>query len=54
MTDNRYVAVEGVIGFGKTSLARLPAERMQAKLIPEGGGEYECGPCRNRWGGVWW
>ena len=28
MTDNRYIAVEGVIGVGKTSLARLLAERI--------------------------
>jgi deoxyadenosine/deoxycytidine kinase len=35
MTDNRYIAVEGVIGVGKTSLARLLAERTQAKLILE-------------------
>jgi len=35
MTDNRYVAVEGVIGVGKTSLARLLAEHTQAKLILE-------------------
>jgi deoxyguanosine kinase len=33
--DNRYVAVEGVIGVGKTSLARLLAERLQGKLILE-------------------
>ena len=35
MTDNRYLAVEGVIGVGKTSLARLLAERTQAKLVLE-------------------
>ena len=35
MTDNRYVAVEGVIGVGKTSLARLLAERSQARLVLE-------------------
>jgi deoxyguanosine kinase len=35
----RYIAVEGVIGVGKTSLAKLLAERLHARLIleePEG------------------
>lgn len=31
----RYIAVEGVIGVGKTSLAKLLAERLDAKLILE-------------------
>ncbi|HET7498048.1 MAG TPA: deoxynucleoside kinase, partial [Candidatus Eisenbacteria bacterium] len=31
----RYIAVEGVIGVGKTSLARLLAERLQARLLLE-------------------
>ena len=35
MTDNRYIAVEGVIGVGKTSLARLLSERTKAKLVLE-------------------
>src|SRR6266516_7933762 len=35
MADNRYIAVEGVIGVGKTSLARLLSERLQAKLVLE-------------------
>ena len=33
--DNRYIVVEGVIGVGKTSLTRLLAERLQAKLVLE-------------------
>jgi deoxyadenosine/deoxycytidine kinase len=33
--DNRYIVVEGVIGVGKTSLSRLLAERLQAKLVLE-------------------
>ena len=37
----RYVAVEGVIGAGKTSLARLLAERMGARLVLE---EFEENP----------
>jgi deoxyadenosine/deoxycytidine kinase len=35
MADNRYIVVEGVIGVGKTSLARLLSERLQAKLVLE-------------------
>ena len=35
MPDNRYIVVEGVIGVGKTSLTRLLAERLQAKLVLE-------------------
>jgi len=31
----RYIAVEGVIGVGKTSLAKLLAERLHARLILE-------------------
>jgi deoxyadenosine/deoxycytidine kinase len=33
--DNRYVVVEGAIGAGKTSLAKMLAERFQAKLVLE-------------------
>jgi deoxyguanosine kinase len=35
MTHNRYIAVEGVIGVGKTSLARLLADGLQARLVME-------------------
>ncbi len=35
MLENRYIVVEGVIGVGKTSLARLLSERLQAKLMLE-------------------
>lgn len=35
MADNRYIVVEGVIGVGKTSLSRLLAERLQARLVLE-------------------
>ena len=35
MAENRYIAVEGVIGVGKTSLSRLLSERLQAKLVLE-------------------
>ncbi|MEW5795234.1 MAG: deoxynucleoside kinase [Candidatus Zixiibacteriota bacterium] len=33
--DPSYIAVEGVIGVGKTSFARLLAERLKARLIDE-------------------
>jgi deoxyguanosine kinase len=32
---NRYIVVEGVIGAGKTSLARMLSERLSAKLVLE-------------------
>jgi deoxyadenosine/deoxycytidine kinase len=35
MIENRYIVVEGVIGVGKTSLARLLSDRLQAKLVLE-------------------
>ncbi|HTX18004.1 MAG TPA: deoxynucleoside kinase [Bacteroidota bacterium] len=34
-TDVRYLAIEGVIGAGKTSLARMAAERLNARLVLE-------------------
>jgi len=33
--ENRYIVVEGVIGVGKTSLTRLLAERLNAKILLE-------------------
>ena len=35
MPDNRYIVVEGVIGVGKTSLARLLSERLKGRLVLE-------------------
>ena len=35
MTANRYIVVEGVIGAGKTSLARMLSERLKARLVLE-------------------
>ena len=35
MTENRYIVVEGVIGVGKTSLAKLLADRLKAQLVLE-------------------
>ncbi len=34
-TENRYIAVEGVIGVGKTSLAKMLAERLEGQLVLE-------------------
>lgn len=34
-SDIRYIAIEGVIGAGKTTLARMITERLQAKLVLE-------------------
>jgi len=35
MNEKRYLVIEGVIGVGKTSLARLLSEKLEAKLILE-------------------
>ena len=35
MKNLHYVAIEGVIGVGKTSLANLLEERLNAKLVME-------------------
>jgi deoxyadenosine/deoxycytidine kinase len=35
MPDNRYIVVEGVIGVGKTSLAKLLSDHLEAKLVLE-------------------
>lgn len=35
MSENRYLVIEGVIGAGKTSLARMVTERLQAQLVLE-------------------
>jgi len=35
MTENRYIAIEGVIGVGKTSLSKLLADRLKAQLVLE-------------------
>ena len=35
MTENRYIAIEGVIGVGKTSLSKMLADRLQAQLVLE-------------------
>lgn len=43
--DLRYVVIEGVIGAGKTSLARLLAERFNGKLVLE---EFEDNPFLGR------
>src|SRR5262245_46563024 len=35
MAENRYIVVEGVIGVGKTSLAKLLSDRLNARLVLE-------------------
>ena len=35
MTESNYVVIEGVIGVGKTSLVKLLAERMNARMVLE-------------------
>jgi deoxyadenosine/deoxycytidine kinase len=41
LSDIRYIAIEGVIGAGKTSLAKLLSEKLSANLIME---EFEKNP----------
>ncbi len=41
MSEIRYIAIEGVIGAGKTSLANILAKKMGAKIILE---EFETNP----------
>lgn len=41
MAELRYIAIEGVIGAGKTSLARKLSEKLGAAFIPE---EFEINP----------
>ena len=41
MSEIKYIAIEGVIGAGKTSLARLLASKLNARLILE---EFETNP----------
>ncbi len=41
MNEISYIAIEGVIGAGKTSLAKKLAERLNAKLVLE---EFESNP----------
>lgn len=41
MTEIRYIAIEGVIGAGKSSLARILSDRLSANLIME---EFEENP----------
>lgn len=41
MSEIKYIAIEGVIGAGKTSLAKKLAQKMDAKLILE---EFETNP----------
>ena len=41
MSEIRYIAIEGVIGAGKTSLANILTKKMNAKLILE---EFETNP----------
>jgi deoxyguanosine kinase len=35
VTENRYIAIEGVIGVGKTSLSKMLSERLQGQLVLE-------------------
>lgn len=43
--DVRYIAVEGVIGAGKTSLSRMVSERLNARLVLE---QFEANPFLER------
>ena len=35
MSNNKYIAIEGVIGIGKTTLARLLQPRLQSTVLLE-------------------
>lgn len=41
MTEVKYIVIEGVIGAGKTTLAHMVAERLQANLVLE---EFQANP----------
>ena len=51
MRSSFYIAIEGTIGVGKTSLARILGDRLEAKLILE---EFEENPFLLEWKKILW